>query len=213
MKKISLILVLTLFGSITLFGLVFGNHVDYGYNGNGDGDKAIPNPLKTLIIKGAGQFIQSHAGFQRLLHKIELAELYGVDYVELRDLLNETITNIESANITYYDFIKLAYVTPYNPSFIAALESFDYDNFKGKYNLNAVVFSRLVTLLRSGNLTGVIEYIYAKTGEISRLLGMVKSNVDKDIFPGIPVLWQINQVYFDAYLFGQYAAMIFNDIK
>jgi hypothetical protein len=213
MKKISLTLVMTLFISITVFGVVVYNHVDSGYNDDGSVDKAVPNPLKKLIITGAGQFIQSHAGFQQFLHQIELAELYGVDFVELRGLLNETIANIDSANITYYDFIKLAGVTPYNPSFIAALETFDYDGFREKHNLNTVIFSRLVPLLRSGNLTGVIEYIYAKTGEISRLLGTVKSSVDKDIFPGIPVLWQINQVYFDAYLFGQYAAMIFNDIK
>ncbi len=213
MKKISLILVITLLIFIPVFGVVFGNHVDSGYNDDGNGDKALPNPLKTLIITGAGQFIQSLASFQQFLHQIELAELYGVDYAELRGLLNETTSSIESAGITYYDFIKLAGVTPYNPSFIAALESFDYDGFREKHNPNTVVFSRLVPLLRSGNLTGVIEYIYAKSGEISRLLGMVKSSVDKDIFPGIPVLWQINQVYFDAYLFGQYAAMIFNEVK
>jgi hypothetical protein len=213
MKKISMILVMTFFFSITLFGVVFGNDLENGYNGGGDGNKLTANPLKNLIITGAGQFIQSHAGFQQFLHQIELAELYGVDYAELRGLLNETTASIESAGITYYDFIKLAGVTPYNPSFIAALESFDYDSFREKHNLNAVVFSRLVPLLRSGNLTGVIKYIYAKTGEISKLLGTVKSSADKDIFPGIPVLWQINQVYFDAYLFGQYAAMIFNEVK
>ncbi len=213
MKKISLILVLTIFGSITLFGLVVGNDLEHGYNGGGDGNKLTANPLKNLIITGAGQFIQSHAGFQQFLHQIELSELYGADYVELRGILNETKANIESAGVTYYDFIKLAGVTPYNPYFIAALESFDYDGFREKHNLNTIVFSRLVPLLRSGNLTGVIEYIYAKTGEISRLLGLVKSGVDKNIFPGIPVLWQINQVYFDTYLFGQYAAMIFNEVK
>jgi hypothetical protein len=213
MKKTTLILVLTLFVSMTLFGLVVGNHGDSGYNGSGDGYNAIDNPLKTLIITGAGHFIQSHALFQQFLNKIELAELYGINYDELRGIINDTLANIENARTTYYDLLKLASVTPYNESFIAALESFDYDGFTEKNHFNAIIFSKLATLLKNGNLTGVYQEIYQKTGEISRLLHIVKASVDKDIFPEIPVLWEINQVYFDSYFFGQYAAMVFNEVK
>jgi hypothetical protein len=215
MKKLSLIAAIILLASVTVLGVVFGNHGNNGYNGNGseDGLKAGSDPLGTLIITGAGHFIQSHALFQQFLHKIELADIYGVDYNELRGILNETLVNIENAGTTYYDFIKLAAVTPYNQDFIDALRLFDYEGFKEANNLNAVILSRLASLLRSGNLTGVFEDIHAKTGEISNLLNRVKSMVDKDIFPGIPILWQINQVYFDEYLFGQYAAMVFNNVR
>jgi hypothetical protein len=213
MKKISLILVLTSFVPITVFGLVFGNHGDSGYNGSGEGYSSIDSSLRTLVITGAGHFIQSQALYQQFLHKIELAELYGVNYDELQGILNESIIGIESANKTYYDFIKLAAAIPYNESFIAALESFDYDGFREKNHLNAVIFSKLAVLLKNGNLTGVYEEIYRKTGEISRLLYVVKAYTDKYIFPEIPVLWQINRVYFDSYVFGQYAAMVFNEVK
>ena len=213
MKKTIFILILTLFVSITVFGVVVGNDGESGYNGSGEGNKAINNPLKTMIITGAGNFIQSYSLFQQFLHKIELAELYGVNYDELRGMINDTLANIYSANTTYYDFIKLASATPYNESFIAALGSFDYDGFRLKNHLNAIIFSKLAALLKNGNLTGVYEEIYQKTGEISRLLHVVKASVDKDIFPEIPVLWEINQVYFDSYVFGQYAAMVFNEVK
>jgi hypothetical protein len=213
MKKLSLFVTIMLLASMTVLGVVIANHGESGYNDEDDGDKAANNQLETLIITGAGHFIQSHAGFQQFLHKIELAELYGVNYNELQGILNETITGIENAKTTYYDFIKLAALTPYNQEFIDALKSFDYKGFKQEHNLNAVIFSRLASLLRSGNLTGVYEEIYAKTGEIYHLLQTVKSTVDKDIFPEIPVLWEINQFYFDGYLFGQYAAMIFNNVK
>lgn len=212
MKKLSLIGMIMLFASMTLFGLVFGNHGDSGYNGGGEGFRTANDTLKTLIITGAGQFIQSQALFQQFLHQVELAELYGVNYNELQGILNETLSSIESAGTTYHDFIKLSVVTPYNQTFIDALESFDYDGFGETHHLNAVIFTRLASLLRSGNLTGVYEEIHAKTGEISQLLQTVKSTVDKNIFPSIPVLWQVNQVYFDVYLFGQYAAMVFSNI-
>jgi hypothetical protein len=213
MKKLSLFVTIMLLASMTVSGVVFGNHGEAGYNGSDDGNKAGASPLKSLIITGAGHFIQSQAGFQQFLHKIELAELYGVNYDELRGILNETLAGIESAKTTYYDFICLAAVTPYDQSFIDALKSFDYEGFREKHNLNAVIFSRLASMLRGGNITGVYEDIYAKTGEISRLLYTVKASVDKDIFPAVPKLWEINQIYFDGYLFGQYAAMVFNEVR
>jgi hypothetical protein len=213
MKRLLFLGTVMLFVSITLFGVVIANHGESGYDGGDDGNRSAANPLKILIIEGAGHFIQSHALFQQFLHKIELAELYGVNYNELRGILNETLTGIESAKTAYYDFIKLAAVTPYNQSFLNALKYFDYEDFREKNNLNAIIFLRLESLLRIGNVTGVYEEIHARTGEICQLLLSVKSTVDKDIFPGIPVLWEINRVYFDSYLFGQYAAMIFNNIK
>jgi hypothetical protein len=213
MTKTSLILVLTLFVSITVFGVVFGNHGDSGYNSSGDGYNAIDNPLRTLIITGASHFIKSYSLFQQFLNKIELAELYGVNYDELRGIINDTLANIENARTDYYDFMKLASVTPYNESFIAALEPFDYDGFREKNHLNAIIFSKLAALLKNGDLTGVYQEIYQKTGEISLFLHIVKASVDKDMFPGIPVLWEINQVYFNSYFFGQYAAMVFNEVK
>ncbi len=208
MKKFSLIVTIMLSASLALFGLVVGNHGESGYNSGDDGNK-----LKTLIITGAVNFIQSYADFQEFLHRVELAELNGIEYDELQSILNKTLSGIENAKTAYKEFIQLALVTPYNRYFISALKYFDYDRFREKNNLNEFVFSRLVSLLRRGNLTGVYKDIYAKAGKISRLLRTVKSRVDQDIFPRIPVLWQINQVYVDTNLFGQYAAMIFNDIK
>jgi hypothetical protein len=208
MKKFSLIVTIMLSASLALLGVVIANHGESGYNSGDDGNK-----LKTLIITGAANFIQSYADFQEFLNRVELAELNGIDYNELQSILNQTLSGLEKAKTAYKEFIQLAVVTPYDRSFISTLKSFDYDRFREKNNLNESIFSRLVSLLRSGNLTGVYKDIYAKAGKISRLLRTVKSSADKDIFPGIPVLWQINQVYFDAYLYGQYAAMIFNDIK
>jgi hypothetical protein len=215
MKKLSLLVTIMLVASVTVWGVVFGNHAESGYNGNDpdEGLKAGSDPLKTLIITGAGHFIRSQALFQQFLHKIELAELCGLDYNQLRGILNETLAEVESAGTTYYDFIKLAAVTPYNQDFIDALRCFDYEGFRERHNLNRVILSRLASLLRSGNLTGVYEDIHAKTGEISLLLRRVKSLVDKDIFPDISILWQINRVYFDEYMFGQYAAMVFHNVR
>ena len=85
------------------------------------------------------------------MQKIELAELSGVNYDELRGILNEAISGIESARTTYYDLKNLAAITPYNQSRIDALKSFDYTGFIETHRLNKEIFSKLEALLSSGN--------------------------------------------------------------
>ena len=213
MKRAAFTLVLTLFASMTLLGVVFGNHGETAYGNENEGYTNDGSRLKTLIILGAGKFLKSHAHFQQFLHRVELAEISGVNYDEWWGILNDTIYNIECSRVYYYYFKTLAAWTPYNQNFIGALLYFDYKGFQEKRGLNEEIFSRIELLLRTGNVTGVYEEIYRKTGEISRLLRSVKHDLDKDIFPGIPLLWKINQKYFDALLFGQYAAMVFNEVK
>jgi hypothetical protein len=198
---------------MTLFGVVVGNDGESAYANENEGYNIGGGKLKTLIILGAGKFLKSHAGFQQLLHRVELAEISGVNYDEWREILNDTISNIEGARVYYHYLKTLAAKTPYNQTFIGALLYFDYTGFREKHGLNKEIFSGLELLLRDGNVTGVYENFRTKTGEISRLLSSLEQDLDKDIFPKIPLLWEINQKYFDTLLFGQYAAMIFKEVK
>ena len=215
MKRLILIFVLSLFVSMSLFGVVFGNHSDSSY----DGDEVIEklsnkqSQLKTMIILGAGHFLNSSAGFQQLLQRVEMDELTGSNYDDLRLILNNVIASLESAKATYYELKTLAAGLPYNQIVIDSLKSFDYTGFKTNNGLNNVIFSRVELLLSGGNVTGVYEEIFSKTAELLELLYAVKKSVDNDIFPGITLLWKINQGYFDTLLFGQYVAMIFNTIN
>lgn len=213
MKRASLILVLTFFASMTLLGVVVGNHGEEAYTNDNEGYTNGGSRLRTLIILGAGNFLKSHANFQQLLDRVELAEISGVNYQEWREILNDTIYNIERSHVYYYYFKILAVRTPYNQTFTGSLLYFDFTGFRETHGLNKEIFSGIELLLRDGNVTGVYEEIYKKTGEISGLLRSVKQDLDQDIFPGIPLLWKINQIYFDAMLFGQYAAMVFNEVK
>jgi hypothetical protein len=213
MKRAASIVVLTLFVSISLLGVVFGNHGESAYANENEGYDIGGGKVKTLIILGAGKFLTSHANFQEFLHHVELAEISGVNYDEWREILNDTISHIQHSRVYYYFLKILAAKTPYNQTFTGALLYFDYTGFREKHGLNKDIFSRVELLLRTGNVTGVYEEIFANTGEISGLLRSLKQDLDNDLFPGIPLLWEINQKYFDTQLFGQYAAMIFKEVK
>ena len=213
MKKAAMILILPIFASMTLLGLVFGNHGEKAYANDNERYNIGGSPMKTLIILGAGNFLKSYAGFQQFLHRVELSGTSGVNYDEWRVILKEAIADLQRARVYYYYFNTLAAGTPYNRDFTGALVYFEYPGFRETHHLNREIFSRLELLLRSGNVTGVYEEILSKANEITGLLRTVNRELYKDIFPGIPLLWKINQKYFNALLFGQYAAMIFNEVK
>lgn len=213
MNKISLILVLILYVSVSLFGVVVGNHLEVAYNNEEATTQSVDENIKILIINGGGHFLESHAGFQAFLSKVELAELTGANFDELRSLLAGTMTALDSARSAYYDLKTLAAATPYNAAVIDQLKTFAYSEFCQQNGLNPVIFANVEAMLSRGNVTGVFVDLYTKVDQASQLLGAVKQDMDKDIFPDIDTLWQINQLYFDGYLAGQYAAMVAATLK
>jgi len=213
MKRLVLIIVFILYASIYLSGLVVWNNLEIIYDNVDEGLRSSNNGMKTLIILGGGYFLESHAGFQAFLNKVELAELSGIDYEEMQAVLQETISAIESARTYYYELMTLAQVTPYNQTVIEQLKSFNYSKFCSEKGLNPVILTRVENFLGQGDVTGILTDMYTRTVQLVEQLYTVKRDVDKNIFPSITILWQISQQYFDAYLGGQYTAMVFAAIK
>ena len=212
MKRFSLIIILVLVTSVAIFGVVVYNHGESAYEKKDNTKEATGTQIKTLIIFAGGHFLKSHAGFQEFLQKIELAELTGTDYNELQDILNGAIGEIESAKTTYYNLKNLAAATPYNQTVIDALAFFNYTGFLNENSLNSIIFCEVENLFKNGNVTGLYEDAYEMIVAISELLQPVKNDIDQSIFPDIALLWQVNQIYFNFYLKGQYASMIFKNL-
>jgi len=214
MKMLNLLIILILCVSTGLFGVVYGNDTDTAYGGNGEsGEKSSNIQIKTLVIVGAGYFLKSHSDFQLFLNKIELSELAGTNYKEFQDILNVAISNMENARDTYFYLKNLADATPYNQVVIDQLNNFNYKVFQEEQNLNREIFAPVSSLLSRGNVTAVYEVLFSNAGEILEDLYTVKQTIDKDIFPELSNVWELNQKYSRAQLFGQYTTMVFYAIK
>ena len=214
MKKLSVLIILILVVSVSVFGAVWANASERGYEENGDSNqKSGNNQIKTLVIIGAGYFLKSHSNFQLFLNKIELSELSGANYKELQEILNAAIFSMENVRNTYFDLRNLAAATPYNQGMIDQLKNFNYKTFLEEQNLNREIFAPVKSLLSEGNVTGVYEVLFSDAGKILADLYTVKQSIDKDIFPELSNLWELNQKYSSAQLFGQYTTMVFYALK
>lgn len=168
--------------------------------------------LKTYIILSAGYSFDSYAAYQSFLSRVEMADINGVDYKELKIILYKAIDRMEKARAAYENVKMIAGKTAYHQEMIDKLMRFDYDGFRIRYGLNEPIFDRVKSLLISGDIPGLDDAVISNMDAILKQLYTAKAIVDKDSLPDVSVLWRITQSYFEAQLFGQYMSEVFRDI-
>ena len=163
-------------------------------------------------MEAAGNFLQSHSAFLLFLTRIELSELNGLDYSELRQIIGNTIGYMENARANYTDLVERADNATYDQGITKTLMNFDYQSFSEQKSLNKQIFSEVKSYLDSGDTRGIYYKILSDTQLILAQLTVIKSAVDSRMFPAMSDLWRVNQIYAETLLFGQYTAEIFYDI-
>jgi hypothetical protein len=196
-----------------VYSYIVGNWADCGFGGGGGESKSLESfNIRIYIIEGAGYFLNSHSGIQTFLNRVELSELNGIDFNEMREILYKAIEDMEKAKDSYYSLIKEAYRTQYNPVMINFLLKFDYDIFREEKGLNLTIFENVKNYLSRGDIRGVFSTFLSNSENILELLYNIKELMDADKLPDISILWRLNQDYIEAHLFGQYTSEIFHEI-
>jgi hypothetical protein len=170
--------------------------------------KSATTTLKTYIILSAGYSFDSYAAYQSFLSRVEMADINGIDYKELKSILYSAIEHMEKARASYENVKLIAVKTSYNQDLIDKLMKFDYEGFRSKYGLNEPIFERVKSLLLTGDVPGIDDNVIANMDTILKQLYTARAIVDNDSAPDVSTLWRINQSYFEAQLFGQYLSEI-----
>lgn len=218
MRLSSICFIIFFLFSGAVFGTISANYSPCAYQGgcpeaiNKTSIHDSVSQINTLVILGAGHFLKSHSDLQLFLNKYELSQLSGINYNELQSILNDAVIGMENARDTYFDLKTVASSTDYNKAVIADLHDFDYEAFHDGRNLNPVVFKEVVGYLSKGDVTGSYIAIYSKVTDILERLNGIKRYIDNNSLPEVSLLWELNQEYSNALLFGQYIASVFKSI-
>lgn len=181
--------------------------------GGGGGRVAAGTSLRDRIIQGAADFLESKAQFMLFLKKIELSDLNGVEFDDLRNTLYEAVENMRGAAYSYTAFTQKAAATPYDKSAIHRLQTFDYNTFQKERGLNTDIFSKVETFLADGRVTEMFAQMAADTSAMLEQLERLQKSVADDTLPANITLWRLNQAYSEFHLAGQYAAEVFYKIS
>ena len=206
------LVVFTLFFlSMNVFGVIWANDSDSGFDESGGG-KAANTTIRQYVIEGAGYFLDAYSDTLLFLNKIELAELDGVDYTELSLILTRAIDTMTDARTTYVNLAQKADQTPYNQPIITGLMNFNYTDFQQENALNSIIFDRVTGYLKKGDIRGIYHHLLLDIEDILDLLIGIKAEVDSHLFPGISNTWQLNHTSSQSLVFGQYVSMVFHAI-
>lgn len=212
-KQVSTAILKTLMGILILCVLQMNGFSRLIGNGSSDAfEGAEQTVIEGYVMEGAGYFLKSQSDAFLLLNKIELSDLNGVNYTELKQLVSSTVSAMENAKAKYAALIQTADTTPYRLSIIDRLPTFDYYSFQQSRGLNSVIFNETATYLAAGDVRGLYRKLLSDTQGILDKLNFIKSCVDAGTLPATSYLWRLNQTYAETFLFGQYTAEIFYDI-
>ena len=212
-KVFLMVFVLFIF-RVNTFPLMCGNDSDIIFAGDSfRSDGKSDSSLRQYVIMGAGYFLESYSDALLFLNKIEMAELTGMDYSELRMMINNAVVNMKNARSAYLSLKQLADNTPYNQIVIDELKKFDYVGFPEKNESNGIIFKDVEYYLSKGDVRGVYAQFLANTESILETLYVIKQTVDHTSFPRTADLQRMNQSYSQSLLFGQYVAEVFQEVK
>ena len=214
--KASILILAIFLLNIKTFSRISANGAGGGYD-DPDGKSNLVSTKENSIIenyieKGGGYFLNAYSDILSISNRIEMANIQGLVYEELKSILNSAIENIRNAKATYYLLIKKAQDTPYDPVVNLKLRSFDYQEFMTEYSLNSDIFYEVEGYLKIGNITGTFIRIYNSFINIEKLLLSIKSEISLDKMPTLSKIWEINQESSSTLIFGQYIARIFYEL-
>lgn len=202
--------------SINVFSLIVANSTETAFDSTQqpDGGSAISDnvSLTTLVIEGAGYFLESHTQALVLLNRFEMSELKGIDYIGLKEAVDSAIEKMQKARDTYALLVQKAANIPYKQEIIDRLKEFDYNALQHRKNMIPGIMEQTAAYLKAGDIRGIYAKILDNTGEILQKLEIIKAGIYVEQFPEVNDMWRMNQIYTQSLLFGQYSAEVFYEI-
>lgn len=208
LKGLVVILVFGFFG-FNAFARMVVNGTDEAFAGSGK------EQIRVHVIRGAGYFLKSQSDFLLFLHRVEMSDLEGMDYVEAQGIIGNAVANMENAVKTYEALARQAEVTAYDPAVLPKMlnAKFELKDETGKMIDDGVsrqnTLSRAESFLREGDVRGVYFKLHKETQTLLAALNRVKAEVDAYRMPENGALWDLGRNYSDTLVFGHNVADIF----
>lgn len=160
-------------------------------------------------IVGSGYFLKSYSAILDFLNKIEVGELYGYNYNELQEIIDNAINDMENARTIYIDLIQIADNTPYNLDVIKELQLFNYRGLCKDNGLISEIFWNVRKYLKKGDVRGIYHKLLQDTENILTILNDIETALYIFELPEVCALWDLNHESSKCLAFGQYTSMVF----
>jgi hypothetical protein len=216
--KSLLVTIVTAFLCLNVYSYIDHNGAGGGYGiaGESSGGSSIcslNNDIEYFIMLGAGHYLDAKTDIQQLLKSVEWQDIRGVNYYDMRVLVDSALYHMKNAGYINEILIRTAESTPYNEEVQALLKGFDYDTYMLDNGLNKGLFDIVRQHLKSGDITGIFKRTHTNYLKIIQLLEAVKKDVYNNKMPGLSIFWLLNETLDNTSTIGSYTARIFAEIQ
>lgn len=181
--------------------------------GGAYGGRDVETPIDGLVREAGRNFRRAASKFQRFLAIIEMSEIKGIDYKELKIILDDVIIDIMKAENQYEALLDVAEATPYKPEKISRLRKFGYKAFEQRKRLNPALFRKVGGYFKKGDVTGVFRHYSSRVSSILGHLKLVQVNVARSRMPRLKRLWKLNERFAEISLFGSYVSRVLQALQ
>jgi hypothetical protein len=202
---------MNVYSAIFLNGSGKGGY-DVGGDGGGKSGENSNNSIEDYIIQGSGYYLSANSYVQKLLELVELKDIQDLDFDELEIVVDNAISRMTAAEMTYEVLISVAEVTPYNETTQLKLKEFGFDSFMIENKLIESVFDTVKVYLKIGDITGCYRWTHSKFKDIKERLQAIKSEISQDRLPEISTFRRLDDTICETSLFGSYIASVFSEI-
>jgi len=164
--------------------------------------------VEGIIVESGSNLILANSSYQLFLNKVELSDMYGVDFQILKGYLKTAIENLENAEGYYAELVDASEKLSYNEKNILRLKHFDYKSDTAI----PLIWERVKSFLQNGDVKGAFKNVHTDCTRLLQSLYEVDSNLSKGVLP-IEDIMRANQLFFEIQLFGQYSAEVFHLAK
>ncbi len=189
-----------------LDALIFLNGV------GGGGEESNSDYVVNLSMEAATLFLQSNADTFMLLGEVEQYYDTYFDFSLALNYSGAAMQKLESAESIYLHLSKIIKKAGVLPSVVVKLADFDYLGFAEQNDLNREIMLEVAFYLASGNVLGLVVKNIENLTEIRKLYVRIEHSLIQNDRPPIQYFWSLLNQYSRATLFGNYAALVFNNI-
>lgn len=207
-KTLMLCFILTVF-SVQIYPRIWCNTIDSGFSDDG---VLAGFSMKTHNVEAAAHFLNTYGYSMLLLNKIELSELYGLNFAEAQELVQIASQEIKYAIDEFTLLRDLADRTPYNKNVLDLVAVYDYDAFEFKKNANTSILENVKIFLTEGKIREFYAEMHLNLLKIADHLNLLKNHLDGNIYPDFETIHNLNQILAETMVSGEYAAEIFHEV-
>ncbi len=197
---IVLMIISGLFFSLSLSGAVYLNDPP-------------PRDMNDSIIDGTSLFLQANASVNLLLNEVEIAEKETFNFENALLHVNSAIEKLQTAKSEYLKAVDIGRNTALDQDTVNYYKQFDYKGFAQLNQLNGEIMAEVSMFLQKGDINGVVIKNILEIDNILSLLEQIKAQLSNGIKPEIGVFWTLFQKYNSLGLFGNYATLVFNNVR